>query len=82
VLSRCDNAAVVAIVNSGRSKMDRAMHLMRCLFFLLARWEFSLVGMHIPGVENGVADALSRYNLPSFHLVVPCTAREPSQLPD
>ena len=32
----CDNAAVVAIVNSGRSKMDRAMHLMWCLSFFLA----------------------------------------------
>ena len=28
VSCRCDNAAVVAIVNSGRSRMDRAMHLM------------------------------------------------------
>ena len=26
--------AVVAIMNSGRSKMDRAMHLMRCLSFI------------------------------------------------
>ena len=33
---RCDNAAVVSIVNSGRSKVDRAMHLMRCLSFFLA----------------------------------------------
>ena len=33
---KCDNAAVVAIINSGRSKEHRAMHLMRCLFFFLA----------------------------------------------
>ena len=37
VSCRCDNAAVVSIVNSGRSKVDRAMHLMRCLSFFLAR---------------------------------------------
>ena len=36
VLCRCDNAAVVAIVNSGTSKVERAMHLMRSLFFFLA----------------------------------------------
>ena len=37
VLAYTDNAAVVAIVNSGRSKDKLAMHLMRCLFFLMAR---------------------------------------------
>ena len=30
-----DNAATVAITNSGRSKNQLAMHLMRCLYFLL-----------------------------------------------
>ena len=45
VSCRCDNAAVVSIVNSGRSKVDRAMHLMRCLSFFLARWDVSLVCM-------------------------------------
>ena len=39
----CDNAAVVAIINSGRSKVERAMHLMRSLFFFLARWNVVLV---------------------------------------
>ncbi len=49
VSCRCDNMAVVTIVNSGRSKMDRAMHLMRCLSVFLARWDVSLVFQHIPG---------------------------------
>ena len=39
----CDNAAVVAIVNSGRSKVERVMHLMRSLSFFLARWNVVLV---------------------------------------
>ena len=62
VSCRCDNAAVVAIVNSGRSKMDRAMHLMRYLSFFLARRR---VALHIPGVLNGAADTLSMPYLPS-----------------
>ena len=33
---RCDNMAVVAILKSGSSKDERAMHLMRSLFFFLA----------------------------------------------
>ena len=68
VLYHCNNAAVV---NLGRSRMDRAMHLMLCLSFLLARWEVSLICRHIPGVENGAADALSRDDLPSFQRLVP-----------
>ena len=79
VLCRCDNAAVVAIVNLGRSRIDRAMHLMRCLSFL-ARWEVSLICRHIPGVENGAADALSRDDLQSFQRLVPEAAREPCSL--
>ena len=48
----CDNAAVVAIVNSGRSKMNRTMHLMRCLSFFLARMGISMVYKHILGAQN------------------------------
>ncbi len=78
---RCDNAAVVAIINSGRSRINRAMHLMRCLSFFLARWEVSLVCTHIRGVDNGAADALSRNDLPSFQRLVPDAAREPCNFP-
>ena len=82
VSCRCDNAAVVAIVNLGRSKVDRVMHLMRCLSFFLDRWEVSLVCRHIPGVQNGAADALSRNALPSFQRMVPGASEVPTDLPD
>ncbi len=80
VCCKCDNAAVVAIVNSGRSKMDRAMHLMRCLSFFLARWNMSFVCEHLPGVENGAADALSRDSLSMFQSLIPEAAREPTPI--
>ena len=59
----CDNAAVVALVNSGRSKIDRAMHLMRYLSFFLAKWGVSLLCRHILGTQNGAAeeDVLCRF---------------------
>ncbi len=81
VSCRCDNMAVVAIVNSGRSKMDRAMHLMRCLSFFLARWDVTLVCQHIPGVDNGAADALSRDSLLLFQQLVPESAAEATHIP-
>ena len=55
VTCQSDNAAVVAIVNSGRSKMDRAMRLTRCLSFL-AKWGVSLLCRHSPGTQNGAAE--------------------------
>ena len=76
VLRRCNNAAVVAIVNLGRSKVELAMHLMRSLFFFLASW--NVYCQHIPRVENGVAYALSQNDLP---LLQPEVCRAPTVLP-
>ena len=36
ILCRCDNAAVVAVINSGRSIDALVMHLMHCLFYFQA----------------------------------------------
>ena len=41
VLARCDNAAVVGIVNSGTSRNPQAMHLRRCLAFLAVRMDLT-----------------------------------------
>ena len=56
VRCRCDNAAVVAMLSSGSSKDERAMHLLRSLFLFLATYDVSIVGEHIRGIENGPAD--------------------------
>ena len=45
VRCRCDNAAVVAVVRAGSSKHPLAMHLLRCLSFLL---HFPAVSRHCP----------------------------------
>lgn len=66
----CDNAAVVAVLKSGRSRDERLMHLLRSLFFFLASFNVGLVAEHIPGVDNRAADALSRNDAASFLLQV------------
>ncbi len=53
----------LVIINSGMSRMDKAMHPMRYLLFFLAQWDVTLVYEHIPGLDNGAADALSRNSL-------------------
>lgn len=63
----CDNAAVVAILNSGDSKDNEAMHLCRCLAFITARFQINLFATHVRGIDNSLADALSRDNATYFH---------------
>lgn len=78
----CDNAAVVAIIRSGRSRDERVMHLVRSLFFFLALYKVAVVGEHIPGVNNGAADALSRDDVSSFRLQVPWAHSQPGEVPE
>ena len=57
VLVQCDNQGAVAVVNSGYSKVQVIMHLLRCLFFIHARFNFYLRAAYIPGKCNVLADA-------------------------
>ena len=81
VCIQCDNAAVVAIVNSGTSRDQDAMHLMRCLAFIMAKFNFLLVASHIRGIENDLADALSRDNVHYFHSNYPQAKAAPTVIP-
>ncbi len=78
-MTLCVNMAEVAIINSGRSRMGKAMHLIRCLSFFLARWDVALVCKHILGTDYGAADALSRNFLP---LLVPESAEDATSIPE
>ena len=81
VLAHCDNQSVVDIVNSGYSKDSQLMHLLRSLFFITAHLQITLRAVHIPGVANVGADAISRDNLIAFHLQVPTARPSPTPLP-
>ena len=77
----CDNAAVVAIIQSGRSKHPLVMHLMRSLSLFTARHNVAIIAEHLPGKENGAADALSRCNLDLFFRQVPTANKDPAAIP-
>ena len=36
---QCDNEAVVSIINQGSSRDEEAMHLLRCLAFISAKFD-------------------------------------------
>lgn len=75
-----DNAVVLALLNSGSSKEETLMHLMRCLCFIMAKFNFIVSANHIAGVNNHLADALSRNNHTQFLLDYPQAARHPSAI--
>ena len=77
----CDNEAVVAIVNKGTSRDSKVMHLVRCLAFFTAKYQFYLVASHIQGVSNVQADALSRNNHSLFQVLHPQASPLPSAIP-
>ncbi len=80
VMTRCDNMAVVAIVNSGASREVEAMHLRRCLAFFEAKWSIQLRAEHVRGVENEVADALSRNKMDVVFHLCPQMGRKPEEV--
>ena len=77
VLVHCDNMAVVYILKSHTSTDPVIMHLLRCLHFLVAYYDTSLRAVHVAGVANVAANALSRNLLLEFFCQEPRASREP-----
>ncbi|XP_011406708.1 PREDICTED: uncharacterized protein LOC105314309 [Amphimedon queenslandica] len=76
-----DNMAVVEVVNKRYSSKVMLMHLLRCLVFFAAKESFWFSAQHVPGINNGRADALSRGEIHRFHFYSPQgTDREPTHV--
>ena len=65
ILFHCDNKAVVQIWDTGLSRSSQLMSLVRSLFFIAAKHNTVMI-RHIPGLDNSIADALSRLQLSQF----------------
>ena len=81
VMCRCDNEAVVAVITTRTAHDKGLMQLLRCLFFLEARFDCHLQASHIPGIHNELADHLS-HNRASVFLqrAPPAMAPSPRQV--
>ena len=79
IVLRCDNEAVVAIINKQSSKCPQIMRLLR--FFVLQCLKNSVVfsARHVAGRNNDVADALSRFQMQKFWKIAP--GAKPEGLP-
>ena len=81
ILVHCDNQGAVAAVNAGYSKSPRIMHVLRCLFFIRARFDLEVFVVHVPGAVNTMADAISRNNLHCLYSQMPSTFHRRTQVP-
>lgn len=67
----CDNLPVVSIINSKRSKSPWIMNLVPAFTILTFEHHFSFANRHIPGLDNSVADSLSRFQMDRFRQLAP-----------
>ena len=81
LLFHCDNEAVVHVWKSGRSRCPDLMDLVRALFYVAAHNNFNVLIRHIPGVDNSIADALSRLQMSRFRSLAPHANPLPSHTP-
>lgn len=78
---RSDNQAVVSVLSRRSAKDPHMCHLLRCLVFLEAKYEFGFKAEHVPGKNNKAADALSRNNRSAFFSLHPQAPSTPKALP-
>ena len=66
-----DNAAVVTIINHQTSRCRRIMQLAGTLVIRCLQLNIHFKASHIPGIDNGIADALSRFQMSRFRQLAP-----------
>ena len=82
VQCQSDNQAVVSVLTSRSCRDKDLMHLLHCLFFFEAEFQFNMVAAHIPGKFNVLADSLSRDDSSSFFQQVhQDVKRKPTAIP-
>ena len=81
ILLRIDNQALVAIVNNRTSKSKYIMQKVRPLVLLCMRSNIQVRAMHISGVQNELADCLSRFQMDRLQKLAPMADQTPSDIP-
>ena len=80
ILFHVDNEAGVDVLDSQMSA-DRNMHLLGSLLKAAACFSFTFAAIHVPGRNNGIADALSHFNFQAFHSQAPQAKKFPILFP-
>lgn len=74
----CDNISVVEVINKQTAKDAQLMILIRRLVLACLHYNILFKARHVPGVQNSVADMLSRFQVTEFKLDNPQAKEEPA----
>ncbi|XP_077783928.1 uncharacterized protein LOC144327573 [Podarcis muralis] len=77
-----DNQAVVSVLAKLSSRSPRVSALLRVFVLHCLRYNIVFSARFIPGVSNEIADALSRFQMERFRLLVPEARLRPEYFPD
>ena len=81
VIFRSDNKAVVAIINKQSSPCPDIMRLVRYFVLQCLQHNVRFKAIHIPGVENEISDALSRFQMGRFRRLAPTANAAATMVP-
>ena len=73
--------AVVEIINQQTSKCPRVMDLVRPLVLRCMELNTEIKAKHIRGVDNSIADAISRYYMQVYRNLAPQADPRPTTIP-
>ena len=79
---QCDNEAVCHAINNQSAKEDNLMALLRRLIITTMTQNIMFRAVHVPGIDNHLADALSRFQMEKARARAPSLDQEPTTLPD
>lgn len=77
----CDNQATVSILSTKTSRIPRIMNLVRLITLQTLLFNFTFTAKHVPGVDNGIADSLSRFQMSRFRRLAPHASPVPCLIP-
>ena len=81
ILFHCDNTAVVEIWRKGSTRDPETMALVRMLYLRAAHHHINVVVTHISGINNSIADSLSRFQMDRFRSLAPTSQQNPDHIP-
>ena len=76
-----DNKPITQIWEKGTCPTPDIMTLVRKLFTFAVTQHFSIAFKYIPGSKNPIADAISRFQMRRFRILMPDAAVQPTVLP-
>ena len=82
IIFRTDNEALVDIINQQTSKHKLVMTLVRDLLLTSLQYNIVFRAKHIEGVQNALADHLSRFQVDKFLELYPGVNAQPTSVPE